>query len=418
MIALHARGACPRLAEPMQTGDGLLARIVTAGPIPLDSFAGLCAAAKAHGNAVMEISARGSLQMRGLTPGSAPLFASAVAALDIELCDGVAVISNPLADDPIAPIDADALAASLRRAIVARVLELAPKVSVVIDGGRRLHLDALTADLRLRAIDTGQGTKLHVALAGDAVSAALLGVIALDDAIDAAISILALIASRGPAARAADLLQSEGIDIFNEAVGNRMENAAPLPRRLSVEPIGLHRLSGKRCAIGVALAFGQASVDNLMAFAALAQANGAIWARPAPGRALLLGPIDEMTGFVLTTAADSLGFVVDARDPRRRIVACPGAPACASGLIESRAIATELADNLPPSRDGIAVHVSGCAKGCAHAGTASLTIVGTARGCGIVRNGTARATPQCYIDPGDLIAEALRASQPRETVDA
>jgi hypothetical protein len=31
---------------------------------------------------------------------------------------------------------ADALAASLRRAIVARVLELAPKVSVVIDGGR------------------------------------------------------------------------------------------------------------------------------------------------------------------------------------------------------------------------------------------------------------------------------------------
>ena len=418
MIALHARGACPRLAEPMQTGDGLLARIVTAGPIPLDSFAGLCAAAKAHGNAVMEISARGSLQMRGLTPGSAPLFASAVAALDIELCDGVAVISNPLADDPIAPIDADALAASLRRAIVARVLELAPKVSVVIDGGRRLHLDALTADLRLRAIDTGQGTKLHVALAGDAVSAALLGVIALDDAIDAAISILALIASRGPAARAADLLQSEGIDIFNEAVGNRMENAAPLPRRLSVEPIGLHRLSGKRCAIGVALAFGQASADNLMAFAALAQANGAIWARPAPGRALLLGPIDEMTGFVLATAADSLGFVVDARDPRRRIVACPGAPACASGLIESRAIATELADNLPPSRDGIAVHVSGCAKGCAHAGTAFLTIVGTARGCGIVRYGTARATPKCYIDPGDLIAEALRASQPRETVDA
>jgi precorrin-3B synthase len=87
-------------------------------------------------------------------------------------------------------------------------------------------------------------------------------------------------------------------------------------------------------------------------------------------------------------------------------------------LIESRAIATELADNLPPSREGIAVHVSGCAKGCAHAGTASLTIIGTARGCGIVRNGTARATPQCYIDPGDLIAEALRASQPRETVDA
>lgn len=37
MTALHIRGDCPRLAEPMQTGDGLLARLVTAGPIPIDA---------------------------------------------------------------------------------------------------------------------------------------------------------------------------------------------------------------------------------------------------------------------------------------------------------------------------------------------------------------------------------------------
>ena len=35
MTGRYARGACPRLAEPMQTGDGLLARIVAAGPVPL-----------------------------------------------------------------------------------------------------------------------------------------------------------------------------------------------------------------------------------------------------------------------------------------------------------------------------------------------------------------------------------------------
>jgi precorrin-3B synthase len=87
MTVPHARGACPRLAKPMQTGDGLLARLVTAGPIPLDAFIGLCAAAQEHGNGMMEISSRGSLQVRGLTPVSAPLFASAVAGLDIELCE-------------------------------------------------------------------------------------------------------------------------------------------------------------------------------------------------------------------------------------------------------------------------------------------------------------------------------------------
>ena len=418
MTALHIRGACPRLAEPMQTGDGLLARIVTAGQIPIDALAGLCAAAEEYGNGVMEISARGGLQVRGLTSVSAPMFASAVATLDIELCDGMPVISGPLPGGPTALIDADALAASLRYVIAERGLTLAPKVSVVIDGGGRLHLDALAADLRLRAIATAHGPKLHVSLAGDTASATPLGILAPDYAVEVATHILALLASRGPTARAADLLQSDGIGIFCKTVGNRMARATPLPMRPRAEPIGLHKLSGKGCAIGVALAFGQASAADLLAFAGVARANGTTWARPAPDRTLLLGPIDEMTGFVLATAADDLGFVVDARDPRRRIVACPGAPRCASGLIETRALAVELAEHLPLAGDGIAVHVSGCAKGCAHPMPAPLTIVGISQGCGIVRNGTARATPQRYINPADLISAVRCPSQPREMVDA
>jgi precorrin-3B synthase len=109
---------------------------------------------------------------------------------------------------------------------------------------------------------------------------------------------------------------------------------------------------------------------------------------------------------------------VDARDPRRRIVSCPGAPSCASGLISARALAVELASHLPVSGDGVAVHVSGCAKGCAHSGVAPLTIVGTGKGCGLVRNGTARAALQRYVDSNDLVAEILRVTEARETVDA
>lgn len=73
MTRAHARGACPALSAPMQTGDGLLARLIPAGPIPLDAFIGLCSAARTHGNGTMEISARGSLQIRGLTELSTPL---------------------------------------------------------------------------------------------------------------------------------------------------------------------------------------------------------------------------------------------------------------------------------------------------------------------------------------------------------
>ncbi len=144
----HVRHACPGLSAPMETGDGLLVRILPSGPIPLRAFAGLCAAALAQGNGTMEISARGSVQIRGLTPVTAPSFAAAVAALRLDIGDGVAVLADPLPGEPTALIDANALAAELRTAIASAALALAPKLSVIVDGGGKLHLDALDADIR------------------------------------------------------------------------------------------------------------------------------------------------------------------------------------------------------------------------------------------------------------------------------
>jgi precorrin-3B synthase len=75
-------------------------------------------------------------------------------------------------------------------------------------------------------------------------------------------------------------------------------------------------------------------------------------------------------------------------------VACAGAPLCASAHIAARAIAPQLAETAAPYlRECFAVHVSGCAKGCAHPGTASLTVVGTAQDCALIANGSARGTP-------------------------
>jgi len=148
VTAPDRRGACPGLSTPMLTGDGLLVRLMPAECIPLDAFVAVCTAARAHGNGAIEITARGSLQLRGLTPRSAPLLASDVAALDIVAIEGVPVIADPLSDDPDALIDSAGLAATLRRAIADAGLVLAPKVSVIIDGGGRLHLDALAAQLR------------------------------------------------------------------------------------------------------------------------------------------------------------------------------------------------------------------------------------------------------------------------------
>src|SRR5262249_2172513 len=122
---------------------------------------------------------------------------------------------------------------------------------------------------------------------------------------------------------------------------------------------------------------------------------------------MLIGvPSERAVG--LAAAAAELGFIVDPDDPRRRIAACPGAPACAFGFIAARRLAAEVAPQLAALPDGIAIHISGCAKGCAHPAAASLTVVGDARGCGIIRDGTARATPSRHV------AAALAAQLPAE----
>ena len=92
------RGACPRLAAPMPTGDGLLARLACAGlTIGLDAMAALGAAARRHGNGIIEVTARGNIQVRGLSADSAAPFAAAAAALGIDAGDAVAILVDPLA---------------------------------------------------------------------------------------------------------------------------------------------------------------------------------------------------------------------------------------------------------------------------------------------------------------------------------
>ena len=403
MRGAFARGTCPGLSAPMLTGDGLLARFLPAAPIPLRVLARLCAAARAHGNGTMEISARGSVQIRGLTADSASLLADAISALGIEVAEGVPVLADPLPDDPAALVDAHALTAELRQALAASGLRLAPKVSVIVDGGGRLRLDALAADIRVRAVATANGPLLHVAVAGDAATAQQLGAVAPHETCDAVLRLLRVISSYGPEARAADVLRSEGIAALRDAIPSPIALEPPPPLALSTTMVGAHCLKDNLYALGVALAFGQVEAHTLGALTEIARAQGALWARPVPDRVLLLGPIKRTAIKTMRDEARRLGFAVDPGDPRRRIAACPGAPACMHGLIAARALAAEVARAAAlPDGDGIALHVSGCAKGCAHPASAPLTIVGTERGCGIIRDGTARATPSEYVTAREL----------------
>jgi len=75
------RGACPSLSAPMQTGDGLLVRLRPAAPaLTGEDLLALAGLAREHGNGLIEITARGNLQLRGLTEASVPRLAAGLSA--------------------------------------------------------------------------------------------------------------------------------------------------------------------------------------------------------------------------------------------------------------------------------------------------------------------------------------------------
>jgi precorrin-3B synthase len=418
------RGGCPGLTAPMQTGDGLLVRLLSGATIGLDAAAALCAAARRHGNGIIEITARGSIQIRGLTAASAPAFAEAVAALRIDAGDGVPILTDPLAGlEPHQTIDALGLAAALRQRLAASssfAAMLGPKVSVVIDAGTNLHLDAMRADIRLRACSAGW----HVGLGGDAASATPIGAVAPADALELVARLLETMAHHGPQARAHDLIRRHGPDEFRAVVAERLiDTAGPAPRPRS-EPIGTHPLRDERLGLGIGLAFGHTDANACENLIEAARRAGALGLRTAPGRALLIIGVTSETAPALAARAESLGFITQRDDPRRNVVACAGAPICASAEIPARALAPLISNAAAGLLDGsLTVHLSGCPKGCAHPGTSALTIVGAPNGCcGLVVDGRARDQPAATTAAAAVTSalkriarEVARAGRPGET---
>jgi precorrin-3B synthase len=275
---------------------------------------------------------------------------------------------------------------------------IGPKVSVLIDGGSALHLDEVAADLRLRLMSS---SRWHLSMAGNAAAAMNLGWVEPGAAVQAIARILISIADRGETARARDFVNDAG-DTLRASLAGMLTPGAPPPSRPRAEPIGTHRLNDGRVARGIAPPFGYGEANSLKRLAHAAAACGAVSIRPAPGRALLfvgltLAAADE---FASVAAAD--GWVVRPDDVRRHVVACAGAPACASASLSTRRLALGIARTATSLLDGsITIHVSGCAKGCAHPGAAALTLVGPDR---LVLQGRAFDSPQGRILPANLLA--------------
>jgi precorrin-3B synthase len=198
------RGACPALSAPMMTGDGLLARIALTDAISPADLAEVCRLAMTHGNGMLDISARGNLQVRGLTEASAPALDADIRRLNLPLRDGLAVEVPPLAGlDPSEIADPRPLAEAIGKA-ARDIAGLAPKMTVVVDGHGQLRHAKLLADIRLVAVEKGRWKLL---LGDTEDSASIFNVLRETLVVDAVLDLLKRLAALGNMARGRDLAE-------------------------------------------------------------------------------------------------------------------------------------------------------------------------------------------------------------------
>lgn len=386
------RGWCPSLARPMPTGDGLLARIhPPLGRLTPAQMRAVAEGARRHGNGHIDVTARGNLQIRGVGEASAPRLACALAeaGLGDTRDDGGPqrlTLTAPLAGlDPAETIDVPALARAVEAAGRA-VPGLPAKTLVAIDGGGTHGLGGAEADFFLFAEGPG---RVAFGLAGEdgPLRCGVLPERSAAGVLGLALTAFAEIGGR----RMRDLDPRQRAVVAAVAGFFPFEPALLAPAPAPAAP-GLVALAGDVSALLVQAPFGRCTADRLERVATLAGADGL---RLSAERGFALVAPVSRTAALQRELAEA-GFIVTPDDPRRRIAACPGAPACRSGTTPVPDHAARLAQALAPLAGftaQITAHVSGCAKGCAHPGPADLTLVGRDGAYDVVLGGAPSAEP-------------------------
>jgi precorrin-3B synthase len=379
MNRFEIKGWCPSALRPMQSGDGLVVRVrPRGGRLLAAQAAGIADLAEKFGNGLIDLTGRANLQIRGVRAEShAPLIAG-LAQLGLIDADAETEIQRNILVAPFWSEGDDTrwLAAALEEALAARPLGLPAKFGFAIDCGAQRVLAQAPADIRIERNAAGG---LIVRADGSAQGRA----VARNEAVDIALSLATWFVASGGATggrgRMAAHIKSRA-NLPDALAGD----ATPSPVMLSPRP----GLQAGGALVG--LAFGQMQSTTLKFLAG--RAGGL---RLTPWRLIFVEGMRALPRHE--------GIVTRADDPILRVSACTGAPGCPEARAETRALATALA---PTIAADTSLHVSGCAKGCAHPRPSAITLVGTANGFDLVRDGCAQDAPVARgLDPAKILAD-------------
>lgn len=342
MSGFAIKGWCPDAWHPMRSGDGLLVRVKPRlGRLTADEVRGLAAAARRYGSGLIDLTSRANLQLRGVVEAHWPQLVQDLIAIGLVDADAERERRRNLlvAPDWREGDDTHRIAAELSARL--DELPLLPgKFGFAIDAGPAPVLADEPGDLR---IERGMSGNLIVRAAGRAQGAAL---------------------SPGSEADALIALARWFVETGGDKARRMACHQAPLPgwAAPAIAPFSANApvTPGPwRSGVGFGLPFGQTDADTLETLVAQ---GGASALRFTPWRIVLCEG----------AAPAPAGLVTDPADPLLHAHACPGAPACAQASVETRQLARQLAPLVAGP-----LHVSGCAKGCAHPGACAVTLTGS-----------------------------------------
>jgi len=342
----------------MESGDGLVVRVrAPGGRLTQAQATGIAALAERCGNGLLDLSARANLQLRGVSETTHPAVLEGLAGLGLLDADPEAEARRNVLVTPFADAATDTLAAALGAALAeAGDLSLPGKFGFAVDCGPAPVLVAASADIRLERAGQGLLLRADGMAAGKPVAEA--------------------------AAVPEALALARWFHASGGAVGGRGRMAALIAR--GARPGG-HDIPAPAPA--------EASRPGLVASGALVGAAFGVIEAAQLAALAVLGPL-RLTPWrmLLIEGARTMpqvpGLVTDPADPMLHTSACTGAPGCPQALGPTRGLARRLAPHVA------GLHVSGCAKGCAHPGPARVTLVAAGAGLyDLVRDGPAGALP-------------------------
>ena len=324
------KGWCPGAWRPMMAEDGLILRIrPPEGRLSAAQTHGLAALAREEGQARISLTSRANLQMRGVRPERHEIVLRGLAELGLLDTDEATETARNIILTPFWQADDGTL--RLAHALAQALPEfpvLPGKFGFAIDTGARPVLGDVSADIRLERNAAGQ---LLVRADGEQTGEEVTEATAI------------------PRMKAmAEWFLAQG--------GRRMRQLFPN------QPASMAPQVPGPCETGmlVGFAFGEIPVETLARLGEI---------RLTPWRMALLPGVQ--------TPPALPGIILNPDDPMLRVFACTGAPNCAEGFAPVRDLAAGLAAHLP---EGKTLHVSGCAKGCAHPAPADFTLVAGAGG--------------------------------------